>query len=89
MTSLQFAQKTSYTSLASANSEASDWHPMVSKAHTAFSLCGFFVRSSLLLYGWTVWGAERLADYLRRRYANPHGLLTPIGIGMGRFKNLV
>ena len=86
---LTIAQKLPYTSLASANSEASNWHPMVSKAHTAFSQCGFFCAYSLLLYGWTVWGAERLADYLRRRYANPHGLLTPIGIGMGRFKNLV
>lgn len=45
------AQRPLYNSLASANSEASDWHPMVSKAHTAFSQCGFFVRSGLLFTG--------------------------------------
>lgn len=42
---LQTAQDLSYTVLASVNSEASDWHPMVSKAHAAFSQCGFFVRT--------------------------------------------
>lgn len=39
------AQRPLYNFLASANSEASDWHPMASKAHTAFSQCGFFVRT--------------------------------------------
>ena len=39
------AQRPLYNYSASANSEASDWHPMVSKAHTAFSQCGFFVRT--------------------------------------------
>lgn len=39
------AQRPLYNCSASANSEASDWHPMVSKAHTAFSQCGFFVRT--------------------------------------------
>lgn len=42
---LTIAQKLPYTSLASANSEASDWRPTWSKAHTAFSLRGFFVRT--------------------------------------------
>lgn len=42
---LTIAQNLPYTPLASASSEASDWHPMVSKAHTAFSQCGFFVRT--------------------------------------------
>ncbi len=39
------AQRPLYNNSASANSEASDWHPTVSKAHTAFSECGFFVRT--------------------------------------------
>ena len=65
---LQTAQKTSYTVLASANSEAEisslDWH----KARAAFNLCGFFCARSVLPYGWTASGAERLADFLMRRY---------------------
>lgn len=40
-----------YTTLASANSEASDWRPAKLEAHAAFSQCGFFVRSSLLFTG--------------------------------------
>lgn len=51
MTSLQTTQKFPYNYPASANSEAEisslDW----SKAHAAFSQCGFFVRSSLLFTG--------------------------------------
>lgn len=39
------AQRPLYNCLASVSPEASDWHPMVSKAHTAFSQCGFFVRT--------------------------------------------
>lgn len=45
------AQRPLYNRSASANSEASDWHPATIKAHTAFSQCGFFVRSSLLFTG--------------------------------------
>lgn len=45
------AQRPLYNFLASANSEASDWHPETIKAHTAFSQRGFFVRSSLLFTG--------------------------------------
>lgn len=39
------AQRPLYNYLASVSPEASDWHPMVSKAHTAFSQSGFFVRT--------------------------------------------
>lgn len=39
------AQRPLYNYFASVSPEASDWHPMVSKAHTAFSQCGFFVRT--------------------------------------------
>lgn len=60
---LTIAQNLPYTSLASANSEASDWRPTANKAHTAFSLRGFFCADSLLLYGWTVWGVLGLADF--------------------------
>lgn len=59
---------TGYDALARFNHRAEISSLDLHKARAAFSLCGFFCARSVLLYGWTASGAERLADFLMRRY---------------------
>lgn len=59
---LQTAQNLLYINRASANSEATDWHPAYTGAHRLLFFVRFFCVRNSPLYGRTVRGAERLAD---------------------------
>lgn len=85
---LHAAPFSSYTVLASANSEASDWRPTGKGAHRLLFARFFYVRSSLPLRADCA-GSLRTRRFPLRRYANLHSLPTPIGVGTGRFLNLV
>lgn len=85
---LHTAQDLSYTTLASANSEASDWRPTGKGAHRLLFARFFCVRSSLPSRADCA-GSLRTRRFPLRRYANLHSLPTPIGVGTGRFLNLV
>lgn len=78
----------SYTSLASANSEASDWRPTYTGAHRLLFARFFYVRSSLPLRADCA-GSLRTRRFPVCRYANLSSLPTPIGVAVGRFLNLI
>lgn len=85
---LHTAQDLSYTTLASVNPEASDWRPTGKGAHRLLFARFFCVRSSLPSRADCA-GSLRTRRFPLRRYANLHSLPTPIGVGTGRFLNLV
>ncbi len=73
-----------YASLTSANSEAGIG-VLVLRRTTASARLFFCPLNMAPVYGWLVWGAERLAGSLVR-YANLHESAHPIGVG--RAENL-